>query len=152
MKYIAIILTILFSQNLSYAQESKSSDSNPKQNACTNDIQKYCKDVSNGSRAAIVWCLSQNEKKLSKDCKKLREGKKPKQDVSPEVVAKREKIQLMILSSCRDYLVKYCSGDEYSLPWAKFSCLNQQKDLSKECKDTLEKIKEMGAQARKTQK
>jgi Cysteine rich repeat len=45
--------------------------------ACTDDVQKFCKDVKPG-KGRIVRCLKQNEEQLSPDCRDTlqRSGKK----------------------------------------------------------------------------
>ena len=148
--FYILALSITFFPAL--AKDNKPSEKELKKNACYKDIQKHCPEFSNGPRQAVLQCLMQNEANLSKGCKKLRNANKPKQDDSPEAQEMREKIHQMVAKSCGEYVNKYCQSPDYDAPGAKLTCLAKQKDLSKECTETLASEKKMGKEARKAKK
>jgi hypothetical protein len=146
------ILALSFTITPALAEEGKPSEKDLKKNACYDDVQKYCSEFSKSPRRTILQCLKQNEAKLSKGCKKLRNANKPKIDNSPEAQALRANLQQMVTKSCGEYMKKYCSGPDLVLPGPRLACLSKQNDLPKDCTDTIATVKKMIVEARKAKK
>jgi len=68
--FLSVMLVTGMSLNLQ-AQQAK------KDNPCTQDIKKFCKDVKPGG-GRIVQCLKQHESELSQQCKDYQTGLKEK--------------------------------------------------------------------------
>ncbi|MCX5845501.1 MAG: cysteine rich repeat-containing protein [Deltaproteobacteria bacterium] len=106
-------------------------------NPCSEDIEKFCKNVKPGPRA-IMNCLEEHESELSNACKEYEaklEG--PRVERKEEI---REKIKFR--QACKADVIKFCK-DIDPVPGGIEKCLNEHKnELSTSCSESIKALKE----------
>jgi len=73
MKKLLIIAVVLAQVGPTFAQSSSSRGSKSEQDACRSDVTRHCRKVVGEGDMAILQCLQDNRKKLSKTCKQTLE-------------------------------------------------------------------------------
>jgi len=102
------------------------------QNPCSDDIAKYCKDVS-PAFGAILRCLEEHESQLSDACKEYEAKMERPREESREAGRR----QMRVRSACRDDVMRFCSHAT-SGGSAVVSCLKDHvTELSGPCGDAV---------------
>jgi hypothetical protein len=105
------------------------------ENACSKDIEKFCKNIKPG-RMALLACLEAHESELSAECKAYEQ----KMEGRREEAMEQARIVKKFRQDCKADMVKFCSGSE-SAKGGTLKCMNEHKgELSPTCSQWLKAL------------
>ncbi len=106
-------------------------------NPCSEDIEKFCKDVKPGPRA-ILNCLEEHENELTDACREYEVKMEGPRVERKELVRQRMKFR----QACKADVIKFCKDVE-PVPGGIEKCLNEhKKELSTPCSESIKALQE----------
>jgi hypothetical protein len=104
-------------------------------NACSGDIEKFCKNIKPGS-TAMIGCLEAHENELSAECKAY----EAKMEGRREEAMEQAKIVIKFRQDCKADISQFCRGVD-SAKGGTLKCINDHKsDLSTKCSQWLKAL------------
>ena len=106
------------------------------QNACSDDIAKFCKDLKPG-KGTIMECLEKHETELTTACRDYEEK------MGGSRIERREAVraQVRLRQACGNELMQYCKDMKPEIGMAGCLTENESK-LSAACREALQATKE----------
>ncbi len=103
-------------------------------NACSKDIEKFCKNIKPG-RMALLACLEAHESELSKECKNFEakmEGKRAEAMEQATIINKFNE-------DCKADIYQFCRGD--SAKGGTLKCISEhESEVSSTCSQWLKAV------------
>ena len=128
---LVLMVTFLLCASLIFGTSASAADNN----ACSEDVAKFCQNIKPGI-LALMDCLEKNENKLTSACKEY-EAK-----LLGSKVEKREKFNSMnkFRRDCQNDMASFCN-DASQIKGGMLKCLNDHKaEISSSCSQSLELV------------
>jgi hypothetical protein len=124
---LAIMAAGLLCAGLMFGAAASAADNN----ACTEDIAKFCQNIEPGI-VALMDCLEKHEKELTEACKAHEAAMERGKAESREMVRERMKFR----QACMNDMAKFCN-DANPTQGGMITCLNDhEKEISASCSES----------------
>jgi hypothetical protein len=112
-------------------------DASAAENACSEDIAKFCQNIEPG-RIALMDCLEKHESELTAACKAQEAGMEGKRTERMETARQAIKFR----QACQNDMVQFCN-DANPGPGGMLKCLNDHnKEISASCSESMKMMVE----------